>query len=154
MFYRQVLNKIWTIYSHLNGLQPYNTQFLVPNKSFDDPPRLILAPGYNTVPGCCIAVVDVVVGDLFTYAGMWELEGWTHRMGGTRTTRVTRVTQSVTHLHIIIHTFLLPDWITSHHVKCELQSDIILAWWPWCDHVLLSPHPTISCQQIIASNRF
>ena len=34
------LNKIWTIYSHFNGLQPYNAVFLEPNKSFDSPPLL------------------------------------------------------------------------------------------------------------------
>ena len=99
------LNKIWTIYSHFNGLQPYNTTFLEPNKSFDGPPLLdayARKQALHTLLCCCWCRCPS--RSRIYMRGMRELEGWC----GTRDGLDTRDTgPGVAHCRLFIHTFLL-----------------------------------------------
>ena len=76
------LNKIWTIYSHFNGLQPYNAVFLEPNKSFDSPPLLdadarTQAPHTDSYCCCCCWCCwsPSRTRMVFTYAGDVGIRG-------------------------------------------------------------------------------
>ena len=74
------LNKIWTIYSHFNGLQPYNAVFLEPNKSFDSPPLLdadarTQAPHTDSYCYCCCCWSPSRTRMVFTYAGDVGIRG-------------------------------------------------------------------------------